>query len=97
RVADDQADLLVAVKILRRFPASLRRDAPDGEQCRRQQPDGLHNGHARFPKLSGPWPPAYSGLRFANFTTLPHFSVSAAMNLANSVGAVGNTVEPSSA
>src|SRR5215510_13299622 len=39
----------------------------------------------------------YSGLRLANLTTLPHFSVSVAMNWPNSAGAVGNTVEPSSA
>src|SRR5205807_5045864 len=47
RVADDQADLLVAVEILRGLPESIRRDAPEGDQCRRQQPDGPHNGHAR--------------------------------------------------
>jgi hypothetical protein len=49
RVADDEADLLVAVKILRGLPASVRQDAPDGDQCRRQQPDDLHNGHRRSP------------------------------------------------
>ena len=39
----------------------------------------------------------YSGFAPENFTTLPHFSISAAMNLPKSAGAVGNTVEPRSA
>src|SRR5207302_1514941 len=37
-----------------------------------------------------------SGLRPANFTTLPHFSVSSAMKLPNSAGEPGNGVAPRS-
>ena len=45
-------------------------------------------------------PPAssgYSGLMPANFTTLPHFSVSSAMSLPKSAGEPGSTVPPKSA
>src|SRR5262245_42261322 len=38
RVADGQADLLVAIKILRGIPASVRRDASDGNQCDARSP-----------------------------------------------------------
>src|SRR5262249_14555216 len=38
----------------------------------------------------------HSGLMPANLTTLPHFSVSLAMSLPNSVGESGRTVPPSS-
>src|SRR5215510_4294665 len=37
---------------------------------------------------------AYSGLRFANFTTLPHFSVSAAISLPKSPGEPPRVVTP---
>src|SRR5262245_37621818 len=40
---------------------------------------------------------AYSGLMFANFTTLPHFSVSSAMSLPKSAGESASTVPPKSA
>jgi hypothetical protein len=39
----------------------------------------------------------YCGLILANFTTLAHFSVSAAMKFANSAGELANTGEPKSA
>ncbi len=40
---------------------------------------------------------SYSGLRFANLTTLPHFSISAAMNFAKSAGEPVITIAPNSA
>src|SRR5215510_2095204 len=39
----------------------------------------------------------YSGLMFANLTTLAHFSVSSDMNLPNSAGEPARTVRPTSA
>src|SRR5262245_4481130 len=39
----------------------------------------------------------HSGLMPANFTTLPHFSVSSAISLPNSAGEPGSTVAPKSA
>src|SRR5262245_2291589 len=39
----------------------------------------------------------HSGLMFANFTTLPHFSVSSAISLPNSAGEPGSTAAPKSA
>src|SRR5262245_7672453 len=39
----------------------------------------------------------YSGLMFANFTTLPHFSVSSVISLPKSAGEPGRTVSPISA
>src|SRR5262249_24581002 len=51
RVADDEADLLVAVKVLCGLRAGVRRDDPDCDQCRRQDPDSLpdslHDAHPR--------------------------------------------------
>ena len=41
--------------------------------------------------------PNYSGFIPANLTTLPHFSISAAMSLPKSVGDPGSTVVPRSA
>src|SRR6201984_3045138 len=38
----------------------------------------------------------HSGFRLANFTTFPHFAVSAATKAPNSDGAPGNAVPPSS-
>jgi hypothetical protein len=40
---------------------------------------------------------AHSALMFANFTTLPHFSVSSAISLPKSAGVPGITVPPKSA
>src|SRR5215469_8074508 len=40
---------------------------------------------------------AHRGLMSANFTTLPHFSVSSAMSLPKSPGELGSAVEPNSA
>src|SRR5262249_51457722 len=39
---------------------------------------------------------AHSGLMPANFTTLPHFSVSSAMNLPKSAGEPGDSASPTS-
>jgi hypothetical protein len=39
----------------------------------------------------------HPGLMPANLTTLPHFSVSSAMNFPNSLGEPGSTVPPRSA
>src|SRR5712692_11215647 len=41
--------------------------------------------------------PDHSGLMPANFTTLPHFSVSSANSLQNSAGETASTVQPRSA
>jgi hypothetical protein len=55
--------------------------------CLSRSPD--HSSHG--PQQRGNLPPG------PNLTTLPHFSVSSAMNFPNSAGEVGNTVLPRSA
>src|SRR5436190_16055045 len=97
-----------AVEDLRRLTANVRatvRSAPEAHLRHELDKAGRSPtadlGHLRL-RISGTYGMAgsglftYSGLIPANLTTLPHFSVSSAINLRKSAGEPASTVPPSS-
>src|SRR5262249_58145727 len=83
----------------RERPARARPIPPRVDECRRPWwPSGCRSAELRpverdLLNIGG----AHSALMLAARITLPHFSVSLAMNFPNSLGEVGNAVAPSSA